>query len=112
RQAHRGHHPRLRRTISVDGPVRRPRLAGVLSTVPLSSIVELASRLVATPSCASIDPPQAVLGLVHDWLQHNGLWPRLLADAAVLVEIEGREPGPPLCLGACLAAAPAGDPRP
>ena len=82
-----------------------------MSTVPLSSIVELASRLVATPSCAGIDPPQAVLGLVHDWLQHNGLRPRLLADAAVLVEIEGREPGRLLCLDACIDTAPVGDPK-
>jgi succinyl-diaminopimelate desuccinylase len=81
-----------------------------LRTVPLSSIVELASRLVATPSCAGIDPPQAVLGLVHDWLQRNDLRPRLLADAAVLVEIEGREPGPLLCFDACIDTAPAGDP--
>ncbi len=31
----------------------------------IDSIVELASRLVATPSCAGIDPPQPVLALVR-----------------------------------------------
>jgi len=80
-----------------------------LSPAPLSSIVELASRLVATPSCAGIDPPQAVLGLIYGWLQQNGLRPRLLNDVAVLVEIEGKEPGPLLCLDACIDTAPAGD---
>jgi len=82
-----------------------------LSNAPLDSIVELASRLVATPSCAGIDPPQAVLGLIYRWLQQNGLRPRLLNDVAVLVEIEGKEPGPLLCLDACIDTAPAGDPE-
>lgn len=40
----------------------------------------------------------------------NGLKPRLLGDAAVLVEIAGAAPGPTLCLDACIDTAPAGDP--
>jgi succinyl-diaminopimelate desuccinylase len=83
-------------------------------TAPTDSIVQLASRLVATPSCGGIDSPQAVLGLVHAWLEDNRLAPRLLSDGegkevAVLVEIAGPAPGPVLCLDACIDTAPAGD---
>lgn len=86
-----------------------------LSAIPVDSIVALASRLVATPSCAGIDSPEAVLGLARTWLQENGLEPRLLNDGegrpvAVLVEIAGAAPGPVLCLDACIDTAPAGDP--
>ena len=86
-----------------------------MSTAPIDSIVQLASRLVATPSCGGIDPPQAVLGIVHAWLADNHLKPRLLRDGegkevAVLVEIAGVAPGPVLCLDACIDTAPAGDP--
>ena len=85
-----------------------------MSTAPIDSIVQLASRLVATPSCGGIDSPQAVLGVIHAWLHENGLGPRLLNDAAgkevaVLVEIAGAAPGPVLCLDACIDTAPAGD---
>ena len=85
-----------------------------MSRAPIDSIVQLASRLVATPSCGGIDPPQAVLGLVHSWLRDNRLKPRLLKDGegkdvAVLVEIAGPAPGPVLCLDACIDTAPAGD---
>jgi succinyl-diaminopimelate desuccinylase len=85
-----------------------------LSTAPIDSIVQLASRLVATPSCGGIDPPRAVLGLIHAWLADNHLKPRLLRDGegqevAVLVEISGAAPGPVLCLDACIDTAPAGD---
>ena len=80
----------------------------------LGSIVQLASRLVATPSCGGIDSPEPVLQLVHGWLSDQGLRPRLLQDAAakpvaVLVEIAGAAPGPLLCLDACIDTAPAGD---
>jgi len=86
-----------------------------VSTAPIDSIVQLASRLVATPSCGGIDSPQAVLGVVHAWLEDNRLAPRLLSDGegkevAVLVEIAGPAPGPVLCLDACIDTAPAGDP--
>lgn len=86
-----------------------------MSSVPTDSIVELASRLVATPSCAGIDAPQPVLSLIRAWLAENGLAPRLLDDhsgkpVAVLVEMAGATPGPVLCLDACIDTAPAGDP--
>lgn len=85
-----------------------------LSSVSTDSIVELASRLVATPSCAGIDSPQPVLSLAQSWLADNGLASRLLADpsgkpVAVLVEIAGATAGPVLCLDACIDTAPAGD---
>jgi succinyl-diaminopimelate desuccinylase len=85
-----------------------------LNLAPTDSIVSLASRLVATPSCAGIDSPEAVLGVVQGWLEENDLKPRLLRDGAgkalaVLVEIEGESPGPVLCLDACIDTAPAGD---
>jgi succinyl-diaminopimelate desuccinylase len=84
-----------------------------LSRAPVDSIVSLASRLVATPSCGGIDSPQAVLGLIHGWFIEHQVPVRLLADAAgnpaaVLVEIVGAEPGPVLCLDACIDTAPAG----
>lgn len=87
-----------------------------MNAAPVESIVELASRLVATPSCAGIDAPDAVLEVARRWLAENGLRPRLLRDGegrpvAVLVEIDGREPGPVLCLDACIDSAPAGDPE-
>jgi len=83
--------------------------------LPRDSIVGLASQLVTTPSCAGIDPPDAVLDVACAWLEANGLAPRLLTDGqgravAVLVEIQGAAPGPVLCLVACIDTAPAGDP--
>lgn len=85
-----------------------------MTTAPVDSIVALASRLVATPSCAGIDAPDAVLDVARGWLAGTGLQPRLLRDGggrpvAVMVEIEGNVPGPVLCLDACIDTAPAGD---
>jgi succinyl-diaminopimelate desuccinylase len=81
---------------------------------PVDSIVKLASRLVATPSCAGIDLPDDALEVARAWLGENGLRPRLLRDGegrpvAILVEIESDSPGPVLCLDACIDTAPAGD---
>ena len=80
------------------------------SSCPLDSVVALASRLVATPSCCGIDAPGPVLKLARDWLADNDLKPRLLGAAAVMVDIPGAAPGPTLCLDACIDTAPAGDP--
>ncbi len=84
-------------------------------SLPRDSILALASRLVKTPSCAGIDPPDAVLDVARAWLMENGLASRLLTDGqgravAVLVEIRGAARGPVLCLDACIDTAPAGDP--
>lgn len=82
-----------------------------MDAVPTDSIVGLASRLVATPSCAGIDSPRAVLDAIQTWLEGHGLRPRRLGDAAVLVEIAGATAGPVLCLDACIDTAPVGDPE-
>jgi succinyl-diaminopimelate desuccinylase len=86
-----------------------------MSAPPLRSILQLASQLVATRSCAGIDAPNGVLALAEAWLDEHDLAPRLLADGdgrpvALLVEIESDRPGPLLCLDACIDTAPAGDP--
>jgi succinyl-diaminopimelate desuccinylase len=82
---------------------------------PLDSILQLASQLVATPSCAGIDSPEGVLGVAKTWFEQHDLAPRVLSDGggkpvAVLVEITSGIPGPVLCLDACIDTAPAGDP--
>jgi len=46
-----------------------------VSTAPIDSIVQLASRLVATPQCGGNRFAAAVLGLVHAWLADNHLKP-------------------------------------
>jgi succinyl-diaminopimelate desuccinylase len=82
---------------------------------PLNSILQLASQLVATRSCAGIDSPEGVLGIANAWFEQHGLTPRMLSDSegkpvAVLIEISSSMPGPVLCLDACIDTAPAGDP--
>ena len=79
------------------------------------SILQLASHLVATRSCAGIDSPDGVLSLIEGWLEEHDLAPRLLSDSdgrpvAVWAEIASGRPGPLLCLDACIDTAPAGDP--
>jgi succinyl-diaminopimelate desuccinylase len=86
-----------------------------MSETALHSILQLASQLVATRSCAGIDSPAGVLRLIERWLAQHDLEPRLLSDGdgrpvAVWVEIAGDRPGPLLCLDACIDTAPAGDP--
>ncbi|MBV8412763.1 MAG: M20/M25/M40 family metallo-hydrolase [Alphaproteobacteria bacterium] len=86
-----------------------------MSAPPVHSILQLASQLVATRSCAGIDPPEGVLSVAEAWLEEHDLSPQLLSDGegrpvALLVEIEGDAPGPLLCLDACIDTAPAGDP--
>jgi succinyl-diaminopimelate desuccinylase len=86
-----------------------------VAAAPVHSILQLASHLVATPSCADIDSPVDVLGIVEAWFQQHRLSPRVLADSdgrpvAVLVEISSDAPGPVLCLDACIDTAPVGDP--
>lgn len=82
---------------------------------PLHNILNLASQLVATRSCAGIDAPDAVLTLIEAWLETHGLAPQLLSDGdgrpvAVLIKMTSRNPSPLLCLDACIDTAPAGDP--
>jgi succinyl-diaminopimelate desuccinylase len=86
-----------------------------MNSPPLDSILQLASQLVATRSCAGIDSPDGVLSLAEGWLGAHDLSPQLLSGGdgrpvALLVEIDGDTPGPLLCLDACIDTAPAGDP--
>ena len=80
----------------------------------LDSITSLASELVRRPSRGGIDSPEPVLREAGRWLAANGLEPRYLADAAgatvgLHVRHMGAEPGPILCLDACIDTAPFGD---
>ena len=86
-----------------------------MSAPPLRSILDLASRLVATRSCAGIDSPDGVLSLAGGWLDEHDLSTQMLSDTdgrpvALLVEIASDTPGPLLCLDACIDTASAGDP--
>ena len=84
-------------------------------TAPVQSIVQLASKLVTTRSCAGIDSPHDVLDVVAGWYRRHDLDCRVLSGSdgkpvAVLVELSSGNPGPVLCLDACIDTAPAGDP--
>ena len=78
------------------------------------SIVALASALIQRPSRGGIDSPEPVLEEAGRWLATNGLQPRYLTTAAgvtvgLYVRHLGSEPGPILCLDACIDTAPFGD---
>jgi succinyl-diaminopimelate desuccinylase len=80
----------------------------------IDSIVALASALVRRPSRGGIDSPEPVLHEAGQWLSANGLQPRYLATAegetvGLYVRHLGAEPGPILCLDACIDTAPFGD---
>jgi succinyl-diaminopimelate desuccinylase len=80
----------------------------------LDSITTLASELVRRPSRGGIDLPEPVLREAGRWLAAGGLEPRYLTDAAgatvgLYVRHMGAEPGPILCLDACIDTAPFGD---
>src|SRR5215472_736254 len=78
------------------------------------SITTLACELVRRPSRGGIDSPEPVLKEAGRWLATHGLEPRYLTDAAgATVGLHfrhmGAEPGPILCLNACIDTAPFGD---
>ena len=78
------------------------------------SIVALASELIRRPSRGGVDSPEPVLKEAGRWLETNGLRPRYLTTAAgepvgLYVRQLGPEPGPILCLDACIDTAPFGD---
>jgi succinyl-diaminopimelate desuccinylase len=80
----------------------------------LDSITSLASELVRRPSRGGIDSPEPVLREAGRWLAAHGLEPSYLTDAAgatvgLRVRHVGAEPGPILCLDACIDTAPFGD---
>ena len=80
----------------------------------VDGIVALAADLVRLPSRGGIDSPGPVLSALAHWLGANGLQPRELRDAGgALVGLHLRwqapEPGPIVCLDACIDTAPFGD---
>jgi len=80
----------------------------------IDSIVALASELIRRPSRAAIDSPEPVLRQAGNWLSANRLEPHYLANAAgesvgLYVRTLAAEPGPILCLDACIDTAPFGD---
>ena len=78
------------------------------------SVVALASALIRRPSRGGLDSPEPALREVGQWLAANGLAPRYLTNAVgetvgLHVRHLGPEPGPILCLDACIDTAPFGD---
>jgi succinyl-diaminopimelate desuccinylase len=85
---------------------------------PREEIVALARALVRAPSQASTevsaDSLDGVLRLLSHWLGEASLPVRELEGddgrtAGLTVTLEGRRPGPVVCLDACLDTAPVGD---
>jgi succinyl-diaminopimelate desuccinylase len=82
--------------------------------IDLDGIVALAAALIRHPSRGGVDSPEPVLREAGRWLAANGLAPHYLTNAAgetvgLHVRHLGPEPGPILCLDACIDTAPFGD---
>jgi succinyl-diaminopimelate desuccinylase len=80
----------------------------------VDGIVALAAELVRSPSRGGIDLPQPVLATLARWLDANGLKPLPLRDASgdwvgLHLRWLAPEPGPIVCLDACIDTAPFGD---
>lgn len=80
----------------------------------VEGIVALAADLVRLPSRGGLDSPQPVLATLAQWLEANGLQPTPLRGAdgdwvGLHVRCLGTEPGPIVCLDACIDTAPFGD---
>ena len=80
----------------------------------VDSIVRLAAETVRLPSRGGIDSPQPVLATLARWLTANGLQPLPLRDAdgawiGLTLRWLAPEPGPIVCLDACIDTAPFGD---
>ena len=78
------------------------------------SIVDLAASLIRLPSRAGIDEVERVLDFLTDWLMRRGLRPARLSgqagnDVGIYLHLKAEEPGPAICLNACLDTAPFGD---
>lgn len=78
------------------------------------SIIELASELVRIPSRAGIDPVERILDFLSDWLGERHLKVNRLngptgGAVGLYLHLRSGEPGPALCLNACLDTAPFGD---
>lgn len=80
----------------------------------VEGIVALAAELVRLPSRGGADSPVPVLRTLAGWLAANGLVPRELRGAAgdivgLCVRATAADPGPLVCLDACIDTAPFGD---
>jgi succinyl-diaminopimelate desuccinylase len=80
----------------------------------ISGIVELAGELVRIPSQAGIDPPDAVVARIAEWLAARGIGFTSLHDPdgrpmGLFAAIAGNGEGPSLCIDACIDTAPVGD---
>jgi succinyl-diaminopimelate desuccinylase len=78
------------------------------------NIVNLAADLVRIPSRAGIDSPEPILNFLSDWLTQRQVQVKRLHDSSgdpvgLYIHLEAREPGPAICLNACLDTAPFGD---
>jgi succinyl-diaminopimelate desuccinylase len=78
------------------------------------NILDLASELVRIPSRAGIDAVERILDFLSDWLaarhlQVNRLHSPTGAAVGLYLHLRSAEPGPTLCLNACLDTAPFGD---
>ena len=78
------------------------------------SIIKLASALVQIPSRAGIDDMEVIHDFLKDWLERKGIQCNLLNDSegkqvGLFLHIRSKEPGPALCLNACLDTAGFGD---
>lgn len=81
------------------------------------SIVNLTRKLVRARSQAYIDSCEAVFDVIEKWIETSAspdlVWHSLKRNderVAIVITVEGREPGPIICLDACVDTAPAGDP--
>jgi succinyl-diaminopimelate desuccinylase len=82
--------------------------------IDVDGIVALAAETVRLPSRGGIDSPEPVLSVLARWLNANGLQPLPLRDAegawvGLYLRWLAPEPGPIVCLDACIDTAPFGD---
>ncbi|MFF5477517.1 M20 family metallopeptidase [Streptomyces sp. NPDC012935] len=79
-----------------------------------ADVIDLAQRLIRSPSRAGIDDYGPVLGVLEDWLAGRELpYRRLYGETGsavgLLIEVAGDRPGPWWALDACVDTAPYGD---
>ena len=77
-------------------------------------VLRLASELVRIPSRAEDDTPDQIINFLNSWLSGQGVRPEIMEDISgrklgIYVRIDAAQPGPALCLDACLDTAGIGD---
>lgn len=83
---------------------------------PLKSIISFTQDLVRTPSQAYTDDPQEILGVISNWAKDRRLDFHSLRDAAGktvggYLHCVSSNPGPSICLDACVDTCPFGAPE-